>query len=136
MVDSIGLQVLGQGEWMPRSAATHSGNGAKPHLALNAETGEIVTHVLIDEDVGDITAVPSPLARVEGPLASLIADGAEGSDYGRRSLLETAIGRHKRSIGSRLQARSSDSQEGDIAIAVQALNRMIRIAKPISSRPS
>jgi hypothetical protein len=53
--------------------------------------------------------------------------------YRRRSLIETAIGRYKSIIGSRPRARFA-AQQGEVAIAVEALNRMIRIAKPISVR--
>ena len=58
----------------------------------------------------------------------------KATGYGRRSLIETAIGRYKSIIGSRLRARTFAAQQGKIAIAVEALNRMIRIAKPISVR--
>ncbi|HEY4198947.1 MAG TPA: hypothetical protein VGM83_00140 [Devosiaceae bacterium] len=58
----------------------------------------------------------------------------KATDYGRRSLIETAIGRHKHIICSTLRARSTDGQGGEIAIAVQVLNRVIRNAKPISAR--
>ena len=54
--------------------------------------------------------------------------------YGRRSLAETAIGRQKAIIGPRLRARSLPAQQGEAVIAVEALNRMIRTAKPISVR--
>jgi hypothetical protein len=54
--------------------------------------------------------------------------------YGRRSLAETAVGRHKALIGPRLRARGLAAQRGEAAIAVGALNRMIRVAKPISVR--
>ena len=54
--------------------------------------------------------------------------------YGRRSLVETAIGRYKHLIGSKLRARSLTAQQGEVAIAVKALNRMIRVAKPLSVR--
>jgi hypothetical protein len=56
------------------------------------------------------------------------------SGYGRRSLAETAVGRHKAIIGPRLRARSLAAQQGEVAIAVEVLNRMIRAAKPISVR--
>ena len=56
--------------------------------------------------------------------------------YGRRSLVETAIGRYKHIIGPTLRARSNDGQGGEVAIAVHALNQMIRIVKPISVRPT
>ena len=58
----------------------------------------------------------------------------KATGYGRRNLAETAIGRYKSLIGPRLRARTFSTQQGEAAIAVEALNRMIRVAKPISSR--
>jgi hypothetical protein len=58
----------------------------------------------------------------------------KATGYGRRSLIETAIGRYKSIIGSRLRARTFAAQQGEIAIGVEALNRMVRVAKPISVR--
>jgi hypothetical protein len=40
--------------------------------------------------------------------------------YGRRSLVETAIGRYKHLIGSKLLARSLAAQQVEVAIAVNA----------------
>jgi hypothetical protein len=54
--------------------------------------------------------------------------------YGRRSLGETAVGRYKHLIGPKLRARMLPGQQGEVALAVQALNRMIRVAKPVSVR--
>ena len=54
--------------------------------------------------------------------------------YGRRSLAETAVGRFKAIIGPRLRARGLPAQRGEAAVAVEVLNRMIRVAKPISVR--
>lgn len=56
--------------------------------------------------------------------------------YGRRSLVETTIDRYKHIIGAKLRARTFDVQQAEAAIAIQVLNRMIRIAKPISVRPN
>ena len=58
----------------------------------------------------------------------------KATGYGRRSLAETAIGRYKHLIGSTLRARSLAAQQGEVAIAVRALNRMIDVAKPLSVR--
>jgi hypothetical protein len=191
VLDSTGLQVFGQGEWDAEKHGRKPRQWRKLHLAVDAETGEIVAHVLTDKNGGDITQVAALLATVEGRIASVTADGAydgevvyreaaarqhdppvdvvipprsssvatTGSDgqtvrdrhvqfiaengrmawqkttgYGRRSLVETAIGRYKHIIGSALRARSTDGQAGEVAIAVQILNRTIRIAKPISIR--
>jgi len=54
--------------------------------------------------------------------------------YGRRNLVETAIGRYKHLIGPKLHARTLPGQQGEAALAVTALNRMIRAAKPVSVR--
>jgi transposase len=54
--------------------------------------------------------------------------------YGRRNLVETTIGRYKHLIGPKLQARSLQNQQGEAAMAVAALNKMIRVAKPMTVR--
>jgi hypothetical protein len=54
--------------------------------------------------------------------------------YGRRSLVETTIGRYKHLIGPKLRARMLPAQQGEAAIAVAVLYRMIQVAKPISVR--
>ena len=54
--------------------------------------------------------------------------------YGKRNHAETTMGRYKHLIGPKLRARSRPSQHGEVALAVQALNRMIRAAKPVSVR--
>ena len=194
VLDSTGLQMFGQGEWDGEKHGRTPRRWRKLHLAVDAQTGEIVAHVLTDPNVGDVTAVPGLLATVEEPIASVIADGAydaasvyqaaslrqrdpppdivipprassvindneadaatardrhvrtiaekgrmawqKATGYGRRSLVETAIGRYKHGIGPKLRARSADGQRGEAAIAVSALNRMIRTAKPASVRAS
>jgi hypothetical protein len=54
--------------------------------------------------------------------------------YGRRNLAETAIGRYKHLIGPKLRARTDLGKQGEVALAVQVLNRMIRKAKPVTIR--
>ena len=51
--------------------------------------------------------------------------------HGRRSLVETAIGRYKALIGPRLRARTLANQLGEVALGTEVLNRMIRVAKPV-----
>ena len=49
--------------------------------------------------------------------------------------VETAVGRYKALIGPERRAcRSLPAQQGEVAVAVAVLNRMIRLAKPISVR--
>jgi hypothetical protein len=52
--------------------------------------------------------------------------------YGKRSLVETAIGRYKAIIGRRLRARSFSAQQTEVAIGCPVLNRMLACARPKS----
>ena len=56
----------------------------------------------------------------------------KATGYGRRSLVETAMGRYKSLIGPALRARSMPTQRAEVVVAVAALNKMIQVAKPIS----
>ncbi len=50
------------------------------------------------------------------------------------NIIETAVGRYKAIIGPKLRARTLPAQRGEAAIAAEVLNRMIRVAKPVSIR--
>ena len=54
--------------------------------------------------------------------------------YGRRSLVETTMGRYKTLIGPRLRARGFAAQQTEAAIAVAVLNRMLVAGRPDSVR--
>ena len=85
-----------------------------PRVSLTVDTTEAGSLGVRDRHVQSIAE--------KGRMAWQKATG-----YGRRSLVGTAIGRYKHIIGPKLRARSSDSQQGEVAIAVQVLNRMIRM---------
>ncbi len=57
-----------------------------------------------------------------------------GAGYGRRSLSKQQSAAISILIGSKLRARTLAVQQGEVAIAVEALNRMIRVAKALSLR--
>jgi hypothetical protein len=46
--------------------------------------------------------------------------------------MKTAVGRYK-AIGPKLRARLLPAQQGEVAIAAEVLNRMIRAAMPVST---
>jgi hypothetical protein len=54
--------------------------------------------------------------------------------YGKRNHAETAMSRYKHLIGPKLRARCRSDQHGEVALAVQVLNRIIRTAKPVFVR--
>ena len=58
------------------------------------------------------------------------------ADYGRRSLIETTMGRYKAIIGPCLRARSLFVQHTEAAVGVAVLNRMLHAGQPNSVRRS
>jgi transposase len=56
------------------------------------------------------------------------------TDYGKRALVETAMGRYKAIIGPCLRARSLSGQKAEAAVAVAVLNRMLDAGRPDSIR--
>jgi hypothetical protein len=58
----------------------------------------------------------------------------EAAGYGKRSLVETALGCFKTIIGARLRSRRPDAQLREAAIGVAVLNRMMALARPNSIR--
>src|ERR671911_683090 len=77
VIDATGLKVHGAGEWL---AETHGGRGRrswrKLHLAVDADTGEILASELTTTEEGDASQVGPLLERITGPIASVTADGA------------------------------------------------------------
>jgi hypothetical protein len=54
--------------------------------------------------------------------------------YGRRSLVETTMGRYKAIIGPALRARSLPGQRAGAAAGVAVLNLMLHAGRPNSAR--
>jgi hypothetical protein len=58
----------------------------------------------------------------------------KASGYNRRALAEAAVSRYKRVIGDALRSRTDRRRATEVAIAVQALNRMLDLGRPESVR--
>ena len=190
LIDSTGLEVYGAGQWLEEKHSAKSRRSwRKLHLALDADSGEIIAHVMTDQDAGDASQVEPLLDQIDDPIGQFTADGAYDSiptydavgrhsadavvvipprsnaidrsdarissqrdrhiaaikaegrmkwqaaaGYGKRSLSETAIGRYKSIVGSRLRARSFGAQQTEVAIGCSVLNRMLACARPKSVR--
>jgi hypothetical protein len=88
------------------------------------------------------TAVPSgeadPPTQRDRHLAMITDHGRlvwqAATDDGRRSLVETTMGRYKPLIGPRLRARGFAAQQTEAAIGVAVLNRMLVVGRPDSVR--
>jgi hypothetical protein len=58
------------------------------------------------------------------------------TNYGKRALVETTMGRYKAIIGPGLRARDLPRQQTEAAIAIAVLNRMLDAGRPNSVRSS
>lgn len=89
-----------------------------------------------------VTAVESsdtgPPGQRDKHIAAIARDGRlrwqATTGYGKRALIETAIGRYKGLIGRRLRARSFPAQQTEVAIGCIVLNRMLACGRSESVR--
>lgn len=77
LVDSTGVKIYGEGEWLDQKHGIRSTRRwRKLHLAVDADTHEIVAVELTTDDVGDVSMIPDLLDQIEDPVGSMTADGA------------------------------------------------------------
>lgn len=78
VVDSTGLKIFGEGEWLENKHNTKvkRKRWRKLHLGLDLVSGEILCADLTTDDVGDPSALPGLLDQIGGPVARFVADGA------------------------------------------------------------
>lgn len=77
VVDSSGLKIYGDGEWMVRQhRATKRRTWRKIHLAIDEATHEIVACVLTERQAADHTTLPNLLDQIIEPIKQVSADGA------------------------------------------------------------
>jgi transposase len=115
-------------------------DGAPTYAAIAARAGAIpviipphVTAVLSDD------AAHCPAQR-DQHIALLADKGRLGwqkeTNYGKRALVETTMGRYKAIIGPGLRARDLPRQQTEAANAIAVLNRMLDAGRPNSVRSS
>jgi hypothetical protein len=81
LVDSTGLKIYGEGEWLDQKHGIRSRRRwRKLHLGIDAITHEIVASQLTPDDVGDVSEMPAPLDQIDAEVASMTADGAYHGD--------------------------------------------------------
>ncbi len=113
-------------------------DGAPTYDAVAARAGSIP--VIIPPHVTAVlsaTAAHHPSQR-DQHITLMAAKGRlvwqEETGYGRRSLVETTMGRYKAIIGPSLRARSLPVQRAETAVGVAVLNRMLYAGRPNSIR--
>jgi Transposase DDE domain len=85
------------------------------------------------------TAVPSETANTapaqrDRHLQQIAERGRLRRGYTRRALVEAAISRYSRVIGDALRSRTHHRQATEIAVAANALNRMLEFGRPRLAR--
>lgn len=82
VVDSTGLKIFGEGEWLQNKHNTKAKRKSwrKLHLGMDLGTGEIVCSDLTKDDVGDPTALPDLFDQINAPVSRFLADGAYDGD--------------------------------------------------------
>ena len=77
LVDSTGVKIYGEAEWLDqKQRARSTRRWRKLHLAVDADTHEIVAVELTTDDVGDVSMISDLLDQIEDPVGSMTADGA------------------------------------------------------------
>ena len=93
LVDSTGLKIYGEGEWLDQKHAIRSRRRwRKLHLGMDADTHEIVAVELTPDDVGDVAEVPDLLDQIDAEVASMTADAA----YDGEAVYDAVAERHPR----------------------------------------
>lgn len=77
LVDSTGLKIYGAGQWLEEKHGAKSPRGwRKLHLAVDADSGEIIAHSLTEQEAGDASQLEQLLDQIDGEIGQLTADGA------------------------------------------------------------
>ena len=89
VVDSTGLKIFGEGEWLENKHKTKAKRKSwrKLHLGLDLVSGDLVCSDLTTDGVGDPTALPGLLDQIDGDVTRFIADGAYDGDPSSEMLL-------------------------------------------------
>ena len=127
LIDSAGLRIhVGHVQKPPRNRAWR-----KLHLAVDADTGEIVASDLTARRTRDCTQVPALLEQISDPLASVSANGA----YDTRAVYEAA---HERGEGRVVRVLIPPGRNAQLsrkpAAALQERDRNIRSIRELGRR--
>ncbi len=109
-----------------------------PTYQMIAAHGDGIDVVIPPRSTAVASGEPGPLSQRDRHLEMITEQGRlawqAATDYGRRSSVETTMGRYKALIGPRLRARGFAAQQAEAAIGVTVLNRMLLTGRPKSVR--
>jgi transposase len=109
-----------------------------PTYETIAARGDDIEVVIPPRSTAVLSGEQGPLAQRDRHLEMITERGRlawqKATDYGKRSLVETTMGRYKALIGPRLRARGFAAQQTEVAIGVVVLNQMLAAGRPDSVR--
>jgi hypothetical protein len=112
-------------------------DGAPTYATIMAH-GDDIEVVIPPRSTAILSREQGPLAQRDRHLEMITERGRlawqKATDYGRRSLVETTMGRYKALIGPRLRARGFAAQQTEPAVGVVVLNQMLAAGRPNSVR--
>ena len=92
VVDSTGLKVYGEGEWKVRQhGISKRRTWRKLHLAVDADTMEIVAVEMTGNEVHDSEVFDELIGQIPGEIASVAGDGAYDTRWCHRELARRRI---------------------------------------------
>src|SRR3954469_16548953 len=111
-----------------------------PTYATIAAHGDNIEVVIPPRSTAVLSGEQGPLAQRDRHLEMITERGRlawqKATDYGKRSLVETTMGRYKALIGPRLRARGFAAQQTEVAIGVAVLNQRLDALTPSVTRAS
>ena len=120
-----------------RVTADGAYDGAPTYETIAAH-GDDIEVVIPPRSNAVLSGKQGPLGQRDRHLEILSERGRlawqKATDYGKRSLVETTMGRYKALIGPRLRARGFAAQRTEAAIGVAVLNQMLAAGRPDSVR--
>jgi transposase len=107
-----------------------------PTYGTIAAYGDDIEVVIPPRSTAVLSGEQGPLAQRDRHLEMITERGRlawqKATDYGKRSLVETTMGRYKVLIGPRLRARGFAAQQTEAAIGITVLNKMLAAGHPDS----
>lgn len=77
VVDSTGLKIYGAGQWLEEKHGVKARRQwRKLHLAIDADSGDVIAEVLTDQNTSDVSQLETLLDQIATPIDQFTADGA------------------------------------------------------------
>jgi hypothetical protein len=120
-----------------RVTADGAYDGAATYGTITA-SGDDIEVVIPPRSTAVLSGERGPLVQRDRHLEMITEQGRlswqKATDYGKRSLVETTMGRYKALIGPRLRSRDFAAQQTEAAVGVVVLNQMLAAGRPDSVR--